>query len=344
MLDIKKMQESIYLTWVERLISTEREDWKSAPLFYLKPLGGVNVFKSSVNPSKLQGRDTIKSYFWKRALDVWLSNSLNHDSSVVVNGTNLQSPIFNNKFIVSSKKPLFFPICIGKGICRIQDMIDKDTKEILSYDQFENIYGRRGDTLLTYNVLYNALMRLSGTFNFSTMNNINTFLFHDIEVGKMGRRCFYNIIISENNSPYVEAIWDRRYGIDMSMSWIWPFKVTKETKLQILQWKIFHNIYPTAILLEKMKIKANANCEHCNVLDTVEHFFFDCLQVKSLWSEVESIIAATIEKPLKLNAKLVIFRFSSSALYSTKDLNFINLIMLVAKMCISKMKSLWKKL
>ena len=87
-----------------------------------------------------------------------------------------------------------------------------------------------------------------------------------------------------------------------------------------------------------MKIKANANCEHCNVLDVVEHFFFDCLQVKSLWSEVESIIAATIEKPLKLNAKLVILGISSSALYSTKDLNFINLIVLVAKMCISKMK------
>ena len=62
MIDIKKMQESIFLAWVERLISTEHNDWKYAPLFYLKPLGGVHVFRSTVHPSELQGRHLVKSF------------------------------------------------------------------------------------------------------------------------------------------------------------------------------------------------------------------------------------------------------------------------------------------
>ena len=335
----KKMQESILLAWVERLISTEHKDWKSAPRFYLKPLGGVHVFKSTVHPSELQGRHLVKSYFWGRALDVWLINSLNHDGSVLTNGNNLQSPLFNNKFIISGKKPIFFPSCIGKGICSIKDMVDKDTKTIISYDQFENLHGRRGDTLLKYNVLYNSLSRLSFTFNFSTMDDTDASLFHENEVGKIGRKAFYKIIMNDNSRPHVEAIWDRRYGIEMSKTWIWSFEVTKEIKLQILQWKIFHNIYPTAMLLVKMKLKSNANCEYCNVLDTVEHFFFDCLQVKCLWSEVESIIAATFDKRIKLNAKMVILGITSGDIISsTKDLKLINLIVLLGKMCISKMK------
>ena len=338
MIDIKKMQESIFLTWVERLISAGNEDWKSAPLFYFGPLGGLNVFRSTVGPGNFQGKDLIKSVFWRRALDVWLTNSLRHDKSVLANGTHLQGPLFNSKFIMSNSNPLFLPYCIQKGICCIGDMIYNDTREIISFNQFENIYGRRGDTFLTYHVLYNSLRRMSDNFKFSTMIESNKFLFHEIEVGQIGRRGFYKIIMSENCHQHVEALWKRKYDIDLASAWILPFKVTKETKLQILQWKIFHNIYPTGILLEKMHIKPNSNCDTCNTLDTLEHFFFECLQIRCLWHEVELMIAAATGKTFKLDAKLVLFGFNSSSFISIKVLNFINHIILVGKMCISKLK------
>ena len=137
---------------------------------------------------------------------------------------------------------------------------------------------------------------------------------------------------------HIKALWKRRYDIDVASAWFLPFKVTKETKLQILQWKILHNIYPTAILLQKMHIRPNANCDTCDTLDTLEHFFFDCLQTKPLWHEVELIIAASIGKRFKLDAKLVIFGVNSSSLLSTRSLNFINHLILVGKMSISKLQ------
>jgi hypothetical protein len=33
-----------------------------------------------------------------------------------------------------------------------------------------------------------------------------------------------------------------------------PFKITKETKLSIFQYKIIHNILPHGVLLHKMKL------------------------------------------------------------------------------------------
>ena len=53
--------------------------------------------------------------------------------------------------------------------------------------------------------------------------------------------------------------------------------VTKETRLRVLQWKILHNIYPTNILLYKMKVRDDRMCSYCNdAVDCIEHFFFDC--------------------------------------------------------------------
>ena len=53
--------------------------------------------------------------------------------------------------------------------------------------------------------------------------------------------------------------------------------VTKETRLLVLQWKILHNIYPTNILLYKMKVKYDQMYSYSNdVVDYIEYFFFDC--------------------------------------------------------------------
>jgi len=49
-----------------------------------------------------------------------------------------------------------------------------------------------------------------------------------------------------------------RQGVDsskLSVIYILPFKITKETKLSIFQYKIIHNILPHGVLLHKMKKK-----------------------------------------------------------------------------------------
>ena len=41
-----------------------------------------------------------------------------------------------------------------------------------------------------------------------------------------------------------------------------------------LQWKILHDIFPTNLLLCKMKVRDDQMCSYCNdVVDYIEHFF-----------------------------------------------------------------------
>ena len=51
-------------------------------------------------------------------------------------------------------------------------------------------------------------------------------------------------------------------------------QVYQETRLRVLQWKILHSIYPTDILLSKMKVRDSNKCSYCaDTVDVIEHLF-----------------------------------------------------------------------
>ena len=67
-----------------------------------------------------------------------------------------------------------------------------------------------------------------------------------------------------------------------------PFKITKETKLSIFQYKIIHNILPHGVLLHKMKIVNSPLCIHCDSLQTLFHMLVNCIVIQKFWFEVIS--------------------------------------------------------
>ena len=74
---------------------------------------------------------------------------------------------------------------------------------------------------------------------------------------------------------FMHGFWSRKFGLEIDEHiWSIPSLATKETRLRVLQWKILH-IYPTNILLCKMKVRDDHMCSYCNdVVDYIEHFFF----------------------------------------------------------------------
>ena len=91
---------------------------------------------------------------------------------------------------------------------------------------------------------------------------------------------FHNIV------PCSLGFWKRKFGIEIDANvWALPKLVTAEVRLIVLQWKILHNIYPTNIMLCKMKVKNNKYCTDCrDQVDYIEHFFFECHVTKSFSS------------------------------------------------------------
>ena len=64
-----------------------------------------------------------------------------------------------------------------------------------------------------------------------------------------------------------------------------------EPALIALQWKVLHHIYTTNDRLFKMTLRPDNLCKHCNIIDTVEHYFVECLSLNQLWTEVEKDIS-----------------------------------------------------
>jgi hypothetical protein len=57
-------------------------------------------------------------------------------------------------------------------------------------------------------------------------------------------------------------------------------RTTKEAKLQDVQFKLLHNIYPTNSNLFKWKIRDSDKCLKCNVKDDLRHCLFECQRAK----------------------------------------------------------------
>ena len=73
------------------------------------------------------------------------------------------------------------------------------------------------------------------------------------------------LIFMHDSVSCAKGFWSRKFGLEIDEHmWSILSLVTKETRLRVLQWKILHNIYPTNILLCRMKVRDDQMCSYCN--------------------------------------------------------------------------------
>ena len=91
-----------------------------------------------------------------------------------------------------------------------------------------------------------------------------------------------------------------------------------------------------------MKIKDSDICNTCKVVETIEHFFFHCKNTNCLWEEVNKDIATLFGHQFNITEEQVILGINKNTditlNLSHKIYERANLILLVAKQCISKFK------
>ena len=336
MIDMEKLQDSILLEWAEALINPEVKEWKNLALFHFRHLGGISVFKSKVNSKTFKGLEYVDSMFWKDVLIRWLDfNNINNNTNQEASSLNLSDPIFNNKLLKFKNNVIFLPSSISRNVITIGDMIYNGN--IMSFRVFENKYGAHPRCWLDYNVLKNAI---SNVFDNIQMNNNPSFFIRNIEAGSLGRKYFYKYLTLDFSldSPLCVGLWLRKLGAVVEPGHWNLVHQLKETRLRSLAWKIIHNIYPTNINLSKMGYANTENCKYCNMLDTLEHFFYHCKEVKPLWINIQNDLQVSLNSLVTLNEKMVILGPYDLNVLSKDKLLKVNHFIAVGKMVISKFK------
>ena len=134
--------------------------------------------------------------------------------------------------------------------------------------------------------------------------------------------------------PTAQKRWEAE-GVNFGDNWrkyyLIPFQATKSTKLQSLQFRIVHRYFPTRRFLCVRNVVDDPFCDNCGEVETLEHYFFECITVKTFWDELMTILNAKLppRKGIVLSCYNVIF---GGLGYS----QVVNLIILVAKQFITR--------
>ena len=296
MIDMCLLQESILLGWAEDLLAPDMYPWKQISLAFFNTLGGKSAFKSKIFYKNVQHINSVSSIFWKSVLITWLK----HSGNIRNEYHSYNDPLFNNAFISFQQKPLFFRLCINNGIVRLKDVVENGN--VISFDQFEAKRGVNGGAFLEYFAIVQALRPL---LRGGGLVHDDYVLFQGTPIGNLGRKFFYEAINVEEE-PVAVDYWNRKYDTDIGRHHWQLIHSIRESRLRALAWKVIHNIYPTNTTLHKMKISQTPLCINCNVLDTLEHFFFQCDQVGPLWREIQQKILVDFKTKINLSEKIVL--------------------------------------
>ena len=66
-----------------------------------------------------------------------------------------------------------------------------------------------------------------------------------------------------------------------------PYVAARETKLQSLQYRIIHRIFPCKKWLYIHKVAESPTCNLCNTIEDIVHCLVDCIRVKEFWIDLQ---------------------------------------------------------
>lgn len=333
MIDLKDLQTACLLHWAVSVSKHTDELWNIAARQSLSCFGDKCIcFHATVRSKVFKGLDNIKSLFWKSVVQTWLDNN---DKGVNRSASQL---LWNNDVIRHQGNVLFFADWVKGRILTVEDMLD-DNGYVLTLDFICEKIGYLPNRILEYNVVCSAVKsflrrqtEVCDDSNFELLpfcgENVNTI-----------RGLRKMLVDKKNVSPCAVGFWKRKFNFDIiPTTWNMASMCTKEIRLKLLQWKILHNIYATNILLSKMRIVENDKCSYCkNVVDYLEHFFYECPVVHKFWKFIEQYIMIHLSIVLKLDVVMVLFGVFEKNIGKFEKLE-INYILLIAKMCISIFK------
>ncbi|MEM6737394.1 MAG: reverse transcriptase domain-containing protein [Bacteroidota bacterium] len=326
MIDFYALQKSFVLNWVKKLYESNESRCTIASLSFFKPLKKSEVVNWACQKENMKGLELISNHFWKEALKCWADFNWNinkNENEILTSHT-----LFNNGNIVYKGKPLFIREFIRRNIINVGDICIRE--KLMDLLDFKRVYGSYNGVELDFSAVFNALKGKNIIFSVGPYR-------HDFWK-KVERKEIYKKVRNVGQIEYVQKFWERKQFQFNRNNWQIPFDSTKEVRLRLLQWKILHNIYPTRILLHKMKIADSQKCPHCNVVDFSEHFFFYCQKVTKMWMEVEKIIKTEIGFSLSLTEQDVMLGVNQSTKQMNNSIKWVNHVILVGKMVISKIK------
>ena len=97
-----------------------------------------------------------------------------------------------------------------------------------------------------------------------------------------------------------------------------------------------NRFYPCGYMLNIWKINSDNKCKICSKIDTLEHYFTECIGVQMLWQAVKIWFTYHFEVRINFRPLDIIFRIPNFG--NNNELNVLNFVILFAKFFIKQCK------
>ncbi|MCP3931562.1 MAG: hypothetical protein GY705_20955 [Bacteroidetes bacterium] len=340
MISVIDKQTVFLFKWLSKGINKER-GYSISNMFFQK-FYGINYFLETDPGIKEVNTNNIPSIFWLTAATKWLSFKGKH---FVQQNLDIENqPIFHNSNILYKNKCLNIKRWKNAGIGYVKDIYKNN--RLLSMQEIEARTGGYPGLMFDYLAAYNAVN------NFLEKNRSQQEGPEEVQVKKESMKEEITKFIHKSNKDIRHALivqkniticgahfWKNKYNFEVQNNFNLAVLATRESRLRLLHFKILHNIYPTNILLKRMKIKENELCETCKERDYIEHFFVHCRKLRGFWSGVQNTILKMTDNKMQLTDEDILMGISTNSKDISKEATKIaNEIILIAKMSISKMR------
>ena len=323
--DFDIITKALKVSWIRRLHESNLNAcWSHIPLSYIKHLGGPFLFECNYNLKSL--KIDIPIDFYKDVFYIW--QTINQHTPETKEQI-FNEIIWNNSFIKIEGFSVYYRKWYESGVVRIKDIFCGNN--FLTFNDFYTKFQIK-TTFLKYCGLCNAIPASWIRLLKSSADEAQRKSDHNqkIDIGKLSCKVATKILIDKKfETPTAERRMRQLSLDDSTIRAIYdiPFKVTKDIRLSIFQFKIIHHILPTNSTLYRDKIKDHDKCHLCTQTQTLRHLFVSCPNVQAFWNTFATWWNVKNDDSIELHEKNIIYGFTIN---SPLRLD-LNLCVLIAK-------------
>ena len=241
----------------------------------------------------------------------------------------LNEILWNNRFIKIEKFSVYYQSWHIAGVIRVNDIFCENN--FLTFNDFWRKFAIKTN-FLTYYGLLNAIpqkwIRLLKESNPNTPTNSE--YVGKIPLSKLSCKSASRFLISQKFEPPTAERRMLQANLDkQAISTIYniPFKVTKDIRLAIFQFKMVHHILRTNATLFRDKIAEHDKCHLCDQKQTLSHLFVSCPNVQTFWQSFSRWWNVKNDDFIVLNEETIIYGFTND--FSQE--RGLNLCLIIAK-------------
>ena len=191
-------------------------------------------------------------------------------------------------------KPVFYRDWFEKRILYVNDIVSENG-DFYTLEQLHNIFNISLD-IMKYNSIISSVKEKSNMCTKEDRNLTCPFIPSTVYIiikSNKGAKDMYCLLNKNFSVPGVVTKWNNFIELsDLEWKNIFklPFIITKNTKLQWLQYRINHRILATNKFLFRIKILDDPNCCFCGLEnESIEHLFWDCELVQIFLEQLENL-------------------------------------------------------